>query len=126
MSVNLRFSNWLREFLCKTNYLSALEESIMTKAKEQAKTERVKERLDTEMKKIDKEINERLNPSSDIQSIIKNYNNFDLVFGLLPIPILHEIYLRLEEGSRAIEENKRIKASLDTVNEAIKKMFNLV
>jgi hypothetical protein len=126
MSVNLRFSNWLREFLCKTNYLSALEESIMTKAKEQAKTERVKERLDTEMKKIDKEINERLNPSSDIQSIIKNYNNFDLVFGLLPIPILHEIYLRLEEGSRAIEENKRIKAALDNVNEAIKKMFNLV
>lgn len=126
MSVNLRFSNWLREFLCKTNYLSALEESIMTKAKEQAKIERVKERLDTEMKKIDKEINERLNPSSDIQSIIKNYNNFDLVFGLLPIPILHEIYLRLEEGSRAIEENKRIKAALDNVNEAIKKMFNLV
>jgi hypothetical protein len=44
----------------------------------------------------------------------------------LPIPILQEIYLRLEEGSRAIEENKRIKAALDNVNEAIKKMFNLV
>lgn len=138
MSVNLRFSNWLREFLCKTNYLSALEESIMTKAKakaervptdeayeqekEQVKAERVKERLDTEMKKVDKEINERLNELANPTKL----SNHDLIFQLIPATILFEIYTRLEEGSRAIEENKRIKAALDNVNEAIKKMFNLV
>lgn len=115
------------------NYLSALEEHIMTKANkrvptaydeacEQAEVERVKERLDTEMKKIDNEIENKLDRFVHPTKL----NNHDLIFQLIPATILFEIYTRLEEGSRAIEENKRIKASLDTVNEAIKKMFKLV
>lgn len=131
MSVNLRFANWLRTYMSTINYLSALEEHIMTKANkrvptdeayEQAKAERVKNRLDTEMKKIDNEIETKLNKFINPIKL----SNHDLIFQLIPATILFEIYTRLEEGSRAIEENKRIKASLDTVNEAIKKMFNLV
>lgn len=100
------------------NYLSELEEELMTKAKETTKGKLVKE-----IEKLDKQIIEEL---GEFDINIKNKSNWELIFSLIPTPILKELYDRLEEGDKAIEENKRIKASLDNVNEAIKKMFKLV
>jgi len=44
----------------------------------------------------------------------------------LPVEALVEVYSRLHDGRRAMEENKRIKASLDGVADQIKHMFKLV
>lgn len=130
MSIKLRFSNWFRDYMDTVHYNSEMEEQLMAKAKkrtptdEEYKTEESigKERLDVEMAKVDKEIKERLDKLDHHTKL----SNHDLIFQLIPATILFEIYTRLEEGRKAIEENKRIKASLDTVNEAIKKMFKLV
>lgn len=91
--------------------------------KEQEK-KRVQERLDAEMKKVNDAIANHLD-SIGINHLTSNY---DLVFerAFPSHSILLEIYNRLEEGRKAIEENKRIKASLDVVANQINKMFNLV
>lgn len=116
MNINKRFANWLRSYMDTIHYMSEMEEELMTKKKE-----KVFKNLQEYVEELDRQIIEELDKFN-----IKKKPNWDLVFSLIPTPVLHEIYIRLEEGSKAIEENKRIKASLDTVNEAIKKMFKLV
>jgi hypothetical protein len=97
----------------------------MTKPNEKEQEKKsVQERLDAKMKKVDADIKRHL-ASIRISQLTSNY---DLVFerAFPSHSILLEIYNRLEEGRKAIEENKRIKASLDAVANQISKMFNLV
>lgn len=128
MNINLRFANWLRDYMDNANFLSEMEDYLMTKAKKRVPTDEAYEEARFNAKDKDeiiKALDELISKGLD-ELDLKKKSNWDLVFSLMPAPILHEIYVRLEEGSKAIEENKRIKASLDTVNEAIKKMFKLV
>lgn len=126
MNINKKFGNWMRSYMDTINYLSEMEEELMTKKKEAEKV--AKGRLEKEIGKIDQEICSKLAEEMSKRPGISEEDNWDLVFKLklMSAPVLHEIYIRLEEGRKAIEENKRIKASLDNVNEAIKKMFKLV
>lgn len=95
------------------DYLSELEEELMTKKKET---------FDEKQKKLIEDLDKQI----DAHLSKNKKSNWELLLNLIPTPILKELYDRLEEGDKAIEENKRIKASLDNVNEAIKKMFKLV
>lgn len=79
------------------------------------------------IKELDQKISDILGHEIDV----KEMSDCELVVLLMPLTALPttamlEISARLREGRKAIEENKRIKASLDTVANQIKSMFKLV